>query len=97
MSFRFFRFSQSGMYIDFILKQFIEYVVRNLFVYTALFFGEKYIIEYITKKTIDAFVFNSNRFYNVQTLDVKTFFNVLVGFIFYLFVGCGLFYFLFIC
>ncbi len=46
MKFKFFRFSQSGMYVDFMMKQFIEYVVRNLFVYTALFFGEKYIIEY---------------------------------------------------
>jgi len=91
MRFKFFRFSQSGMYVDFIMKQFIEYAIRNLFVYTALFFGEKYVIEYCTKKTIDSFVFNFNQISNVSDLSVKLFFNNLVGVIFYtmLFLGVG--------
>lgn len=94
MRFEFFRFSQSGMYVDFIMKQFIEYVVRNLFVYTALFFGEKYIIEYWTKKTIDSFVFNSSRISSVGDLNVKVFFNSLVGVIFYMIVCLGVGYYI---
>lgn len=92
MKFRFFRFSQSGMYVDFIMKQFIEYIVRNLFVYTALFFGEKYIIEYWTKKMIDSFVFNSNRISGISDLSVKVFFNSLVGVVFYTMICLGVGY-----
>ena len=44
---------QSGCYIDFIFKKLAEICVRNVFVYSALFFGEKFIIEFISKKTID--------------------------------------------
>lgn len=96
MRFQFFRFSQSGMYVDFIMKQFIEYTVRNLFVYTALFFGEKYIIEYWTKKTVDSFVFNSNKISGVNDLNVKTFFNSLVGVIFYTIICLGVCYYVWI-
>lgn len=63
------RFSQSGMYIDFILKQIGEYFIRNILIYTSLFFGEKYVIEYLTKKTIDSFVFSSNSLFDVSSLS----------------------------
>lgn len=84
MSRSFFVFSQTGMYIDFILKQIIEYFVRNLLIYTALFFGEKYIIEYLTKKTIDSFVFNSNKLFTFSDLSLHNFFFIITSFIFYL-------------
>ena len=54
--------AQSGFYIDFFLKKFGEVFIRNIFIYTALFFGEKYMIEQITKKIVDSFIFNSNYF-----------------------------------
>jgi len=54
--------AQSGFYIDFIFKKLADVFVRNVFIYAALFFGEKYMIEHITKKTINIFIFNSNRF-----------------------------------
>ena len=54
--------AQSGFYIDFFFKKMVEVFIRNVFVYAALFFGEKYMIEQLTKKTVDSFVFNSNRF-----------------------------------
>ena len=47
--FEFYRFIQSGFYVDFIIKQFCEIFVRNFFIYTPLFFGEKFFIEYLTK------------------------------------------------
>ena len=33
--------AQSGFYFDFFFKKFIDVFVRNFFIYTALFFGEK--------------------------------------------------------
>lgn len=84
MTFSFFRFSQTGMYIDFIFKQILEYFIRNLLIYTALFFGEKYIIEVLTKKTIDSFVFNSNKLFNFNDLNYHNFFLTIVSFVFYL-------------
>jgi hypothetical protein len=52
--FQFFRFIQTGLFIDFFLKKLIEIFVKNYLVLTAQFFGEKYVIEIITKKIIDS-------------------------------------------
>ena len=71
------------MYIDFIFKQILEYFVRNLLVYTALFFGEKYIIEFLTKKTIDSFVFNTHRLFSSAELSFSDFFYTIVSTILY--------------
>ena len=51
---QFFKFIQNGFYLDFFIKKLAEIFVRNYFIYTAQFFGEKYIIEFLTKKTIDS-------------------------------------------
>lgn len=61
--------AQSGFYFDFMLKKIAEVFIRNVFVYSALFFGEKYMIEHLTKKTIDAFIFNSNKFLGWTSLN----------------------------
>jgi hypothetical protein len=55
--------AQSGFYIDFLFKKLVEIFIRNIFIYSALFFGEKYIIEHLTKKTIDNFLYRSNSFF----------------------------------
>lgn len=54
LSRRFLNFMQSGCYIDYIFKKIAEILVRNVFIYSALFFGEKFIIEFVSKKTIDS-------------------------------------------
>jgi hypothetical protein len=51
-NFKFFRFVQTGLYLDFFFKKIIEIFVKNYLVLTAQFFGEKYVIEYFTKKII---------------------------------------------
>ena len=61
-NFKFAGKAQSGFYVDFFLKKTAEVFIRNVFIYASLFFGEKYMIEQLTKKTVDSFVFNSNRF-----------------------------------
>ena len=75
--------AQSGFYFDFIFKKLAEVFIRNIFVYTALFFGEKYMIEHITKKTIDSFIFNSNKFVGWTTLNCMWFFYTLLTTVLY--------------
>jgi len=74
------------MFIDFIFKQIIEYWTRTVLIYTALFFGEKYIIEYLTKKTIDTVVFNTNRRFQTSDLSFNDFFIITAAAISYVLV-----------
>lgn len=60
-NFKFFRFIQSGLYLDFLIKKLTEIFVKNYFVYSSHYFGEKYIIEYLTKKIIESWIFNLNK------------------------------------
>ena len=55
-------FAYNGFYFDFVFKKLGEIFIRNVFVFAALFLGEKYMIEHLTKKVVDNFVFNSNKF-----------------------------------
>lgn len=66
--------AQSGFYIDFIFKKIGEVFVRNVFIYAALFFGEKYMIEHLTKKIVDNFLFNMNKFFGWTSLNFTWFF-----------------------
>ncbi len=66
--------AQSGFYIDFIFKKFAEIFIRNVFIFGALFFGEKYMIEYLTKKIVDNFIYNSNKIVGWTTLNYMWFF-----------------------
>jgi hypothetical protein len=56
---------QSGMYFDYVIKKIAEIFVRNVFIYSATFFGEKFIIEFISKKTMD----NLTSFFNLIFLN----------------------------
>lgn len=42
-------FFQTGWYVDFIVKKNIENFIKYFFIYSGLFFNEKFIIEYLTK------------------------------------------------
>nr|NP_149364.1 ymf57 [Tetrahymena thermophila]7TGH_5B Chain 5B, Ymf57 [Tetrahymena thermophila]8B6F_BY Chain BY, Ymf57 [Tetrahymena thermophila SB210]8BQS_BY Chain BY, Ymf57 [Tetrahymena thermophila SB210]8GYM_5B Chain 5B, Ymf57 [Tetrahymena thermophila SB210]8GYM_5b Chain 5b, Ymf57 [Tetrahymena thermophila SB210]8GZU_5B Chain 5B, Ymf57 [Tetrahymena thermophila SB210]8GZU_5b Chain 5b, Ymf57 [Tetrahymena thermophila SB210]AAK77561.1 ymf57 [Tetrahymena thermophila] len=77
IKFKFFRFVQSGFYVDFIFKKFSEMFIRNIFIYSSIFFGEKFMIEYLTKKTIDSFIFNNNRFNFINLVESKYFLQIL--------------------
>ncbi len=73
---RFILLVQSGFYVDFFLKKMCEVFVKNVFIYTAQFFGEKYIIEVLTKKVIDSFIFNNSKFFHFNSLGYGIFFHV---------------------
>lgn len=83
-NFNFFRFIQSGLYVDFFLKKCSEVFVRNIFIYSSHYFGEKYMIEYLTKKIIDSSIFNTNRLLGITELFYSTYFIQLISIFFYL-------------
>ena len=61
--YKFFVNLQSGFYIDFFVKKMAEVFIRNFFVYTALFFGEKYMIEVLTKKIFENYIMFFNKIF----------------------------------
>ena len=85
IEFNFFRFIQSGLYLDFFLKKLIEIFVKNVFIYSAQFIGEKYMIEFLTKKVIDSSVFNLNKLINLSDLFYSYYFIQLLCIFFYFF------------
>ncbi len=60
----FFKFCQNGLYFDYFIKKSLEILVKNVFIYSAIFFGEKFIIEYFTKKVIESYIFYGNQNFN---------------------------------
>jgi len=81
-TFNFFRFVQTGLYVDFFIKKFIELFVKNYLVLTAQFFGEKYMIEFLTKKIIDSWFFNNNKLFGFFEFTASTFFVQFISFLF---------------
>ena len=75
--------AQSGFYFDFILKKFADVFIRNIFINAALFFGEKYMIEHLTKKIVDNFIFNSNKFIGWTKLNFSVFFFISMSIVLY--------------
>jgi hypothetical protein len=75
--------AQSGFYVDFFLKKLVDLFIRNVFVFSALFFGEKYIIERLTRKVVDLFLFKSNKFLGFTSLNYKFFIYIFLTILFY--------------
>jgi len=83
ITFKFHRFCQSGFYFDFFYKKFTEVFVRNVFVYGAQFFAEKYMIEVLTKKIIDKNIFFVNKYIGWSNLNYFNFFFQFLYTLFY--------------
>ena len=83
---RFILLIQSGFYIDFFLKKICEVFIKNIFIYSSQFFGEKYIIEVLTKKIIDKYIFNSGKYLKIFFLKPLLFFYLTLLILFYLFI-----------
>jgi len=94
-NFNFVRFVQSGLYVDFLLKKIVEIFVRNFLIYSAIFFGEKYIIEILTKKIIDNTIFSLNKNLSLLDLLYSYYFIQLVGLFIYFLTLLNLFVLLF--
>lgn len=85
LNFSFTRFAQSGFYFDFFLKKIVEICIKNFFIYSSQFIGEKYMIEFLTKKIIDSTIFNSNKIINLSTLFYSDYFIQKLSIFFYFF------------
>jgi hypothetical protein len=95
LSFKFIRYIQSGLYVDYIIKKLGEILVKNIFIYSSLFFGEKFIIEFLTKKVIDNYTILSNiKLFN-KTYFFSTFFTQIIIVTFYSVGAFELLYFLY--
>lgn len=92
---RFLKFIQSGCYLDFFFKKIIEVLLRNFFIYTSQFFGEKYFIEVLTKKIIDKAVFSTNKFLNSNSLEYTAFLIQTVSFLLYSITAVNIYFFFF--
>jgi lipid-A-disaccharide synthase-like uncharacterized protein len=44
------------MYLDYIVKKLAEIFVKNVLIFGAIFFGEKFIIEFVSKKSFERVV-----------------------------------------
>ncbi len=84
--------AQSGFYFDFIFKKLGEVFIRNVFVFAALFLGEKYMIEHLTKKVVDNFIFNSNKILGWTSLNFMLFFYFILAIVLYLLVLINILY-----
>ena len=78
------RAAQSGFYIDFFLKNIFEALVRNILIYSAQFFCEKYIIEFFTKKIFVNITYVFNYFFKSSNFSFKIFFVQLLTCFFYI-------------
>lgn len=74
--YRYIMFIQSGLYFDFFIKKVGESFIKNFMVLTPLFFGEKYLIEVLTKKIIENFISRFNKFVGLSSLSFFNFFYI---------------------
>ncbi len=82
-SFDFHRFCQSGFYVDFFVKKFGEVFVRNVLIYGAQFFGEKHMIEHLTKRFFESSIWFFNSKFEFNKLQFNIFFIQIVSIILY--------------
>lgn len=95
IEFSYFRFLQGGLYIDFFLKKIIELFVRNFLIYSSQFLGEKYMIEFLTKKIIDSSIFNVNKLVSYSDFFYSYYFIQLLSIFFYFFSIFNIFFLIF--
>lgn len=83
-NFRFLNFFKSGFYIDYTVKKAVEIIVKNLFIFSSFFFAEKYLIEFLTKKSVDNVMLKLNSF-ALEDFSFNSFFSLFIIFFLYSF------------
>lgn len=79
-----FKLIKSGFFFDFFLKKIVEVFLKNFLIYSSLFFGEKFIIEFLTKRIIHNFIYHFNKKVGYNFINYKIFLLILVKTIFYI-------------
>jgi hypothetical protein len=67
----FIRAVKSGFYLDFFFKKICEVFIRNVFICSSYIFGEKYMIEFLTKMPFEKLIINLNIFWESHASDKK--------------------------
>lgn len=65
---------KSGFYIDYTIKKFAEIFLKNILVFTFLFFGEKFMIELLSKRVYSFFFFFCKKNFFFKSFCIKRFF-----------------------
>lgn len=81
----FYIFAQNGFYLDFIYKKLSEIFIRNFLIYSAQFFGEKYLIEFLTKSIFQNFFNKLNLILEQPNYNYESFFFNIITLIFIIF------------
>lgn len=84
-----------GLLFDFFIKKNIEFIMKHIFIYLSLFFAEKYLIEFLTKKNIEILFFFLNKIHNFYSFSISYFFFFTVLFFFFYLASFNLLYFFF--
>lgn len=92
LKYRYVMFVQSGLYVDFFIKKVGEVFIKNFMVLTPLFFGEKYLIEVLTKKIVENFLFRFNKFIGLSSLTFFNFFYIFLILVFNMVTFINFFY-----
>lgn len=83
-----FKAGQAGFYLDFFLKKISDRFLRNFLICASQFFGEKYIIESLSKKLVESCIFYFSKKINLNYLAYDMFFinllNVIILIYFFL-------------
>lgn len=87
-----YNFFKSSFYFDFFIKKVSEAVVRNLSIYTAVFFCEKFIIEFLTQVSIDRAIKVLNSFTSSREFFFESFFCQFITLAFYFLAAVELLY-----
>lgn len=92
LSLRVYIFSQNGFYLDFIYKKVAEIFIRNFLIYGAQFFGEKYLIEFLTKNIFNNFLNKIYKIFNQPTYLYESFFFNIIFLVFIIFISLQIYF-----
>jgi len=89
---KFIRAVKSGFYMDFVYKKMCEVFVRNFLICASYIFGEKYMIEFMTKLTADKVITAFNIFQDYSQAErTKVFFQALSTVLYLIAFLCGVY------
>jgi hypothetical protein len=66
------------MYLDFVVKKLAEVFVKNVLICGAAFFGEKFIVEFLSRKAFDKLVTKASLWITNRSYETSSLFHLLV-------------------
>lgn len=67
------------MYIDYVVKKLAEIFVKNVFILGAVFFGEKFVVEFLSRKVFDKLVTHVSIWYITNSHTQSDFYHGLIS------------------